>query len=376
MRPREPSQPESAPLPASGGDDQPHDARGEDVLRQRIVLATAALGGVLCLVFSYLESTKAGFDAVEKFGLPGVGIFFIGMALLAWRRWTSWAEWGIVIAGAAMLLERTHHVLNEPNGDLARVVNAYEMLAWFPCLYLFTFLLFEKRQALLICLTTLFASLLILGNGLVGGVSTGLYRIGAHEFFASHLFCILFVYLLSRLKERYVATQREANALRTYAETDFLTGVSNRRSLTDTLEREISLCKRGSRRLVVILLDIDRFKDVNDTLGHDEGDRALRRVALVMDRNRRRSDVFGRWGGEEFLLVAPDLDLEGGRAAAERLRGIIEESSRSSRAAITASFGVSEYVPGDDVASLVRRADQALISAKTAGRNRVEALAA
>ncbi|MGH0030424.1 MAG: diguanylate cyclase [Myxococcota bacterium] len=366
MSPSEPVQAEAIRASASP----------EDQLRRGIVLLTSGLGGVLCLIFSFLESTKLNFDAVERYGLPAVGVLFLVMAVLGWRGHTRWTEWSIVICGSALLLERTRHVVNEPNPDLARVVNAYEMLAWFPCLYLFTFLLFEKKQALVFSLVMVAASALIVGGGELGGVSNELYRIDAHEFYASHLFCILFIYMLSRLKERYVATQREASALRTYAETDFLTGVANRRSLSESLEREIHRSARTGRSLAVILLDVDRFKDVNDTLGHDEGDRALRRIALVMDRNRRRSDLFGRWGGEEFLLVAPELDLEGGRAAAERLRAIIEQSSRGSRASITASFGVAEYTAGDDVASLVRRADEALIAAKTGGRNRVEAKAA
>lgn len=343
----------------------------DDRLRERAVFLACLLGVVVAPAFALLEAGKPNMDAVERYALPGAGVFFLLLALLVRRGYTRWAEWGLIGAGAALLLERLHHVLHEPNPGFFRVLNGYELISWFPCFYLFTFVLFEKRKALLFSLSMLLTSAVIV-NGARGGV----LGIDAHEFYASQLVCLVIVYMLSRLKERYVATQRLAVAMRTFAETDFLTGVCNRRALTQALEREISRCERKSTSLAVILLDVDRFKQVNDTLGHDEGDRVLRRIAMLMDRSRRRSDVFGRWGGEEFLLVAPDLDLEGARVAADRLRQIIEDGSKGTRAAVTASFGVSEYAAGDGVASLVMRADEALIAAKNAGRNRVEARAA
>ena len=368
IRPERPQRPESLPDAEQGVLDPD---RGER-LRQRTVLLGAGLGGALALLFSLLESRKPHFDAVEQYVLPALGVVWLALALLAWRRFHRAAEWGIVATGAALLLERLHHVLHEPTSHLERLVDGYELIAWLPCVYLFTFLLFEKRAALCFSLGVLVASALIARDGMIGG----LHGVGAHELYASHLFCIAFVYALARLKERYVETHRLAVVLRSFAETDFLTGVANRRALTQALERELARCERRDTSLGVILLDIDHFKDVNDRLGHEEGDRALRRIAFLMDVSRRRADLFGRWGGEEFLLVAPDLDLAGARAAAERLRGVIEDSSRDSRAPLTASFGVAEYMPGDSVASLVKRADQALRQAKQAGRNRVEACAA
>ena len=119
----------------------------------------------------------------------------------------------------------------------------------------------------------------------------------------------------------------------------------------------------------MILLDIDHFKHINDSFGHDEGDRALRRLAILMERRRRQSDVFGRWGGEEFLVIAPSLDLVDARAAAERLRLVLESSSSKMQSGVTASFGVSQYRLGGDVPSLIKRADEALMQAKDAGRN-------
>jgi diguanylate cyclase (GGDEF)-like protein len=360
--------------PEGLADIDPHvlDSERGERLRQRLVLAGAALGGVLALAVPMFDAWDPAFDPVSRYAIPALAIALFGLAVLAWRRYHRIAEWGMVAAAAALLLARLFEILHEPTGDLERLVHGFELMAWLPCLYLFTFLLFEKRAALGVSLFVLVASALIAGGGTPGGA----IGVGTPKLYASHLLCIACVYALARLKERYVETRRLAVALRSFAETDFLTGVANRRALTQALEREIARCERRDACLGVILLDVDHFKDVNDRHGHEEGDRALRRIAFLMDVSRRRADMFGRWGGEEFLLVAPDLDLAGATAAAERLRGIIEESSRDSRSPLTASFGVAEYVPGDTVAALVKRADHALRQAKQAGRNRVEACAA
>jgi diguanylate cyclase (GGDEF)-like protein len=353
-------------------DPQGFDPERGERLRQRTVLLGAALGGVLALAVPLFDAGEPAFDPVGRYAIPALGVALFGLAVLAWRRYHRIAEWWIVVAAGALLLARLHEVLREPVSDLERVLHGFELMAWLPCFYLFTFLLFEKRAALWASLTVLVASALISRDAALAGA----YGVGTPKLYASHLLCIACVYALARLKERYVETHRLAVALRSFAETDFLTGVANRRALTQALEREIARCERRDASLGVILLDVDHFKDVNDRLGHEEGDRALRRVAFLMDVSRRRTDLFGRWGGEEFLLVAPDLDLAGATAAAERLRGIIEDSSRDSRSPLTASFGVAEYVPGDTVAALVKRADHALRQAKQAGRNRVEACAA
>jgi diguanylate cyclase (GGDEF)-like protein len=340
--------------------------------RRHFVLLGAVIGAALSFGIPLFEARLLAFDPIERFAVPALGIALLGLALLAWRRHHRIVEWWMVGTAGLMLLARLHGLLREPASDLERLIHGYELMAWLPCLYLFTFLLFEKRAALAVSLSMLVASVLIAYEGALDGA----HRVGTPKLYASHLLCIACVYALARLKERYVETHRLAVVLRSFAETDFLTGVANRRALTQALEREIARCERRDASLGVLLLDVDHFKDVNDRLGHEEGDRALRRVAFLMDVSRRRADLFGRWGGEEFLLVAPDLDLAGARAAAERLRGIIEDSSRDSRAPLTASFGVAEYVPGDTVASLVKRADHALRQAKQAGRNRVEACAA
>jgi diguanylate cyclase (GGDEF)-like protein len=191
----------------------------------------------------------------------------------------------------------------------------------------------------------------------------------------SNLGCVGFIFVLSSLKERWAAAESMAATLRRLAETDALTGLPNRREATARLEREIQRSARYGSPLSLMLFDLDAFKSVNDHFGHQAGDRTLRHVAQVALATLRTTDVCGRWGGEEFLVALPGVDARGGCDAAERLRRALESPADESAPRITASFGVTGYVAGDTVESLLRRSDAALYEAKRRGRNRVEAMA-
>ncbi|MCE4553471.1 GGDEF domain-containing protein [Roseateles cellulosilyticus] len=163
----------------------------------------------------------------------------------------------------------------------------------------------------------------------------------------------------------------EQEKLMRLATIDELTGVLNRRGLEQALDDY----EEAAQGMTVVMLDIDHFKRVNDRLGHDGGDEVLRRVAAVVVANLRSSDVFGRWGGEEFLIACQGPRMRDAARLAEKLRDRIEHSETTSagvRVAVTASFGVALAPPGGSVADALKRADAALYRAKAAGRNRVE----
>ena len=120
------------------------------------------------------------------------------------------------------------------------------------------------------------------------------------------------------------------------------------------------------------MFDLDDFKRINDQHGHQVGDRVLVELVAEVRRNIRATDTFGRWGGEEFLLVCPETDLEGAQAMAELLRLQVSKPRSGPLPQVTASFGVTSYHEGDSEHDQVRRADQALYAAKRAGKNRVE----
>jgi diguanylate cyclase (GGDEF)-like protein len=155
---------------------------------------------------------------------------------------------------------------------------------------------------------------------------------------------------------------------------DGLTGLANRRGSADALQTESARAGRLGTPLSVVLADLDGFKGVNDAHGHRVGDEVLRAFADVLRETLRDSDVAGRWGGEEFLLLLPGADEDGAVQLADRIRAAL--SSRTIPAApdlrVTASFGVAERGSGSDTEQLVAAADEALYRAKRAGRDRIE----
>jgi diguanylate cyclase (GGDEF)-like protein len=154
--------------------------------------------------------------------------------------------------------------------------------------------------------------------------------------------------------------------------TDGLTGCFNRRSFEMQLERDLHLATRMRQPVSLILLDIDHFKKVNDTHGHDAGDIALRVLANGMREELRGVDTAARYGGEEFAVILPQAGVDGAVAVAERLRAHIERTEVPGVGHITASFGVATFpLHATSRDGLVATADRALYSAKHSGRNRV-----
>lgn len=178
--------------------------------------------------------------------------------------------------------------------------------------------------------------------------------------------------LRRRLLELAITTQHAREA----ALTDVLTGLYNRRHAIDRLKQEWGEAERGMRPLAVLMLDIDYFKAVNDCHGHDAGDDALRQVADTLRAVSRMSDVVCRYGGEEFLVIAPDTSLDGAVLLAERMRSAVAQRQlmlATQAVKLTVSLGVA--VKGERIGSaerLLKAADEALYRAKQYGRNRVE----
>ena len=157
---------------------------------------------------------------------------------------------------------------------------------------------------------------------------------------------------------------------------DSLTGLHNRQAILGKLCELINRAKRYKEDFTLIMLDIDHFKRVNDRYGHLTGDEVLEKIATLIRQNIRDTDVAGRYGGEEFIIILPQADLSSARVLAERIRSIIESAEMKDSAgnvfAITVSQGLSGWERGEDAHSLISRADEALYKAKANGRNRVE----
>ena len=169
--------------------------------------------------------------------------------------------------------------------------------------------------------------------------------------------------------------QEKTRELEHISITDSLTGIHNRRYAEKTFELELRRSIRHHHDLCVMLIDIDFFKAINDTYGHLTGDDVLITVSHLLKTNIRRTDILGRWGGEEFIIVCPEINIENGVRMAEGLCRRIASTPFGEAGTQTASFGVTAFKEVDNLETMILRADKALYQAKFNGRNRVESLA-
>lgn len=183
-----------------------------------------------------------------------------------------------------------------------------------------------------------------------------------------------------RMAERLREAEHEADGLRERIVTerqqaffDPLTGIHNRLAYDQRIDHEYKRWRRYNTPLVLMMWDVDRFKEVNDTYGHQAGDKVLRVIAKLLGKRVRETDFVARYGGEEFVILLPETDLEHAQDVAEKLRSSVENADfnyRGQRVLITISCGIAAFHEGDDQDSVFRRADSALYRAKEAGRNR------
>ena len=159
------------------------------------------------------------------------------------------------------------------------------------------------------------------------------------------------------------------------ARVDILTGLLNRRGFMGRAEEEVVRAERNNREFILVLADIDRFKSFNDDYGNECGDQILQQSAELLSQQLRQVDVLSRWGAEEFLLLLPETDLDGGRVLAEKLRATVQKHEfefDNIKLSLTMTFGIAAFETGMDLGTCLRLADRALDSGKAAGRNVVE----
>jgi diguanylate cyclase (GGDEF)-like protein len=156
---------------------------------------------------------------------------------------------------------------------------------------------------------------------------------------------------------------------------DSLTGLLNRRAMRSALDVELARSRRYGHPLSLVMIDIDHFKAINDKHGHAGGDDVLRKVSALLSAAQRRSDLCGRWGGEEFLIALSCTDAPGAEIAAERFRRAVEaaviDDGHGVSIPVTTSLGVATLQSAESIEACLERADRALYAAKAGGRNRV-----
>jgi len=247
---------------------------------------------------------------------------------------------------------------------------------WFIAMPLLAIMLGSVRSAvawLLITNTAMILAHLMLGNGVVFPIPSteNPHFLYIFSHIGASFSVAVFLLIVENARRRAFQRLKIANeTISDLAIRDALTGVYNRRHIVS----EISRAEDAADSFSVCLLDLDHFKRINDNLGHAVGDLALQRVAVAVQDEIRQSDCFGRYGGEEFLLLLKDADLAGSKQLLERIRERIEAleiAEMESFPRITISGGVAQYRPGESGSETINRADQALYAAKAAGRNRI-----
>lgn len=178
----------------------------------------------------------------------------------------------------------------------------------------------------------------------------------------------------NKLAEAHAQLAIKNKELQALSSTDKLTKLNNRFKIDEIFKHYLNNSTLLGNDLSIIMVDLDEFKNVNDMYGHQAGDMLLKEISQLLSTNLRKTDHIGRWGGEEFLIICPNTNLQGARAAAENLRTVIESYSFEVIGKKTASFGIACLNKGEDEKSLFKKADDALYKAKKYGGNRVESL--
>lgn len=181
-----------------------------------------------------------------------------------------------------------------------------------------------------------------------------------------------------RISDQYQNMMRELNAaLKSASIHDELTGLANRRALMEVLKEETERASRHGRRFVLVMLDLDHFKQINDQYGHDVGDRALVGVSGLLHGCLRQYDACGRWGGDEFLLLLPESGVDEAQSMLERFVNQVRAlrvPTTDGQIGLTVSVGMAQYQAGETFNETLTRADQALYRAKQLGRDCVAAM--
>lgn len=266
------------------------------------------------------------------------------------------------------------------------------LIAWFPAI---TVVMLIRRRAVLGTVVTaatsavfalIAATYLIRAVVLLTSVGSRLSSVDADQAVASLplllelifgtwtgavLALIVSARISSRLRIERDLVASMNRQLQVLSTTDHLTGLANRARTDEQLGIEVRRATARGVPVSLIMLDIDRFKGINDDFGHPVGDEVLVATAGILTAGVRETDLVGRWGGEEFLVVLPATGADEAAAVAQRLRAAVADYRFPLPRQVTASLGVAAYRPGDDVAQLVARADTRLYDAKRQGRNRV-----
>ncbi|ADU30394.1 GGDEF domain-containing protein [Evansella cellulosilytica] len=244
-------------------------------------------------------------------------------------------------------------------------VSAYlsmELLFWTPLIFIYIFIVLKGKKGFIYALTLWIITLCVHMF-----YSLDLPNEVNYSYIQFHFSSIMYITFLL-FSQVIFRSFIESEVIEKYAFKDFLTGINNRRMMYSYLKSEI----KNKKELTVIFFDIDHFKKINDQHGHFIGDEILKEVTNVVLTRLTKNETFGRWGGEEFIIVSKGTGLENTITLAEEIRKTIKDHSFTNKLQVTCSFGVKQFQYNDTLNSFLSEADKALYLAKENGRNKVE----
>ena len=350
-----------------------------EAAKRSVFLIGTPVGVLAILVLWGIGMVQDSLSIADRLTLPLLAVAFLALTILYWQQLIHLRAFELAVYGLVVAF-----VLFEFGSIIIKITILHGpfvpgITLWLPFVYILSFLILRTKRALLLSSIFFLATLIIGAASIIHFIAAGQafpnMPLLIQVYFAS-IFYIGVLYLVTRIKDHYVSEHLRAGDLSKLAMIDSLTQVDNRRLLTQVLKEDVARVERDGRPLSVILFDLDRFKTINDSYGHNTGDEVLRQVACQIRQVIRTSDPFGRWGGDEFLVLATNTDGQQAVELAQRMRENLENCDFGSAGRVTASFGISTYQCGDTPETLIRRADMGLYKAKSRGRNRVEAVIA
>lgn len=324
-------------------------------LKRKIYLAIIPLFFISNIVYYFVSPMNHFMEIV----LPPTCLLLCAFWWLFYKRkFVYYTELFCVAFASFFQLSRVHTMVHALVID---EVNVY--MFWSPIYYILVFMVLERKKALIVSLSMLL---------IVISISFPIAETVRAKDIMGQYYVTTFIYITIMFYFRQVITAyTESIILARNAFFDHLTGIGNRRSIDTWLEKQIERAEHTQQSFSIIYFDIDHFKSINDLFGHERGDEVLREVAHIVNSKIEADDLFGRWGGEEFVVVATNRSLADTLALAVTLRQTIEQHHFTNIHSLTASFGVTEYIEQDTAKSIIKRADEALYYAKNTGRNQV-----